>query len=118
MKMGPRICFLDIFSLSRGTGSFCVDSGPVITHLFILIFTMQFSPSSSHCPQKRLWAFHTDKALSGDTVHAYPHTGGPPCLDYLGDFAIPGMPTFLSRQAVLSFRLCFRICVFMYHVFH
>lgn len=116
--MGPRICFLDLFSLSRATGSFCVDSGPVITHLFILIFTTQFSPSPSHCPQKCLWGFRTDKALSGDTVHAYPHTGGPPCLDYLGDFAIPGMPTFLSLQAVLSFRLCFRICVFMYRVFH
>ena len=109
---------MDLFSLSRGMGSFCVDSGPMITPLFRLIFTMQFSPSPSRSPQKCLWGFNADEALSGDAVSAYLHTGDPPCLDYLGDFAVLGMPTFLSLQVVLSFRLQLRICIFICHVFH
>ena len=86
--------------------------------LFRLIFTMQFSHCPSLSPQKRLWGFQAEKALAGDAVSAYPRAGALPCLDYSEDFAVPEMVTFLSLGAVRSFILCFRICVFIYCVFH
>lgn len=86
--------------------------------LLRLIFTKKSSPSPSLSFQKCLWDFHTDKALSGVAVSVYPHAGAPPCLNYLEDFAVPKTVTFLSLGAVWSFILCFRICIFIYYVFH
>lgn len=86
--------------------------------LLRLIFTKKSSPSPSLSFPKCLWGFHADKALSGVAVSVYPHAGAPPCLNYLKDFAVPKTVTFLSLGAVWSFILCFRICIFIYYVFH
>lgn len=79
---------------------------------------MQVSSSPSLSPQKRLWGFHTDKALTGDAVSAYLHAGAPPCPDYWEEFAVPEVVTFLNLGAAWSFLLCIRICSFICYVFH
>lgn len=113
MEIGGPICFLDLF--------FWAVSGLILVPLLCLlrlIFTKKSSPGPSLSFQKCLWGFHADKALSGVAVSVYPHAGAPFCLNYLEDFAVPKTVTFLSLGAVWSFILCFRICIFIYYVFH